>query len=215
MRIPVRRALIVTRLRSPVGSWLLALILSAFLAPAAHAHFPLKGANDVLGGALHPFVTPAHVLVLLGVGLLIGQRLKRHFDLLTMGFAPAAAIALASTAWHWIGGVPVPAFVVLALVVGGLVALDRDLPPVAAGALVVAAAFAIGFDSGLEPGSTNSTARTLIGTWIGLCVGLANIAYYVSLAAESGRKWLAIAIRVAGSWLAAISLLMLAFSLRK
>ncbi len=190
-------------------------MLAVFLAPEAHAHLPLPGANDVLGGVLHPFVTPAHVLVLLGLGSLMGQRLRRYFNSLPMAFAPAAAVALAMTTLHWVGTIPVPVFVALALAIGGMVAWDRDLPPTAVGVLTVAAAIAIGLDSGLDPGSQNSSAKTLIGTWIGLCVGLANIAYYTSLAAESGRKWLTIAIRVAGSWLVAISLLMLAFSLRK
>ena len=169
----------------------------------------------MLGGVLHPFVTPAHVLVLLALGLLIGQRLRRYFNSLTMAFAPAAAIALAMTTAHWIGAVPAAVLVALSLVLGGLVAWDRDLPQLATGVLAVAAAVAIGLDSGLDPGSQSSPVKTLLGTWIGLCVGLANIAYYTSLAAESGRKWLTIAIRVAGSWLVAISLLMLAFSLRK
>lgn len=203
------------RLRSPLGSWWLALLLVVFWVPDAHAHLPLPGANEILGGVLHPFVTPAHLLVLLGLGLLLGQRLKRYFNSLPMAFAPAAAIALALTPLHWIATVPVPVFVGLALVIGSLVALDRDLPLAAIVVLVVTAAVAIGLDSGLDPGSAGSTAKTLIGTWIGLFVGLANLAYYSSLAAESGRKWLSIALRVAGSWIVAISLLMLAFSLRK
>ena len=54
--------------------------------------------------------------------------------------------------------------------------------------------------------------KTLSGTWIALVVLVCDIAIYVSLGAEA--KWLQIALRVAGSWIIAIALLVLAFSLR-
>ena len=53
------------------------------------------------------------------------------------------------------------------------------------------------------------------GTWLALLLILLNVSHYVSLAAEKNKQWLHIAIRVAGSWILAISLLVLAFSLRK
>jgi hypothetical protein len=80
--------------------------------------------------------------------------------------------------------------------------------------LLGAAAFGIGLDSGPEAGTPFNTFSTLAGTWVSLGLGLVNIAYYVSLAAAKEQKWIRIGIRVAGSWIFAISLLMVAFSLR-
>jgi hypothetical protein len=70
-------------------------------------------------------------------------------------------------------------------------------------------------DSGADIGGKPlAIAGTLLGTWVSLGIGLINIAYYVSLAAERERKWIGIGLRIAGSWIFAISLLMLAFALR-
>ena len=46
-------------------------------------------------------------------------------------------------------------------------------------------------------------------------MGTVSFAYYISMAAETGKLWLRIGIRVAGSWIVAITLLILAFALRK
>ena len=43
-------------------------------APAAWAHSPIAGIGDFYNGALHPFVSPAHLIALLALGLWLGQR---------------------------------------------------------------------------------------------------------------------------------------------
>ena len=81
--------------------------------------------------------------------------------------------------------------------------------------LLAAAAVVIGLDSGADTGTPLAIAGTLLGTWVSLGIGLINIAYYVSLAAERKQKWIGIGLRVVGSWIFAICLLMLAFALRR
>ncbi len=54
---------------------------------------------------------------------------------------------------------------------------------------------------------------TLLGTWVGLFLILVDVALYVSLLMK--RKWAQIGVRVLASWIIAISLLVLAFALRK
>ena len=181
----------------------------------ADAHSASPGMNDVLSGILHPFLTPAHVLILLGLGVLVGQRASLYLNLALAIFLPLSATALALTTTKWIAGVPAPILISIALVTGAAVTLDRRAPSLVCGALIGAAAIAIGLDSGLETGSTAAVIKTLLGTWIGLVLGLGNIVYYASLAAERKRQWMSIGLRVAGSWIVAISLLLLAFSLRK
>jgi len=76
-------------------------------------------------------------------------------------------------------------------------------------------ALAIGLDSTAEPGPALTIASTLLGTWFALLLVLVNVVHYSSLAAEKNKQWLHIALRVAGSWIIAISVLVLAFALRK
>lgn len=64
-----------------------------------------------------------------------------------------------------------------------------------------------------SPDFTFSVFKTLAGTWISLTVLLADIANYASFCTK--KHWLKVGIRVIGSWIIAVALLMLAFSLRK
>jgi hypothetical protein len=122
---------------------------------------------------------------------------------------------LAATATGRIPTVPPAVLSVIALALGALVALGRPLPRILYGASIAAGAAAVGLDSVVETGGAKVICETLIGTWVGVNILLLNFIYYVSLAAETKKQWLAIGIRVAGSWIFAISVLMLAFALRK
>jgi urease accessory protein len=181
----------------------------------AQAHLTAPGLNSFSSGLFHPWMTPAHVLVLLAIGLWIGQQVPLRLGMPCKVFGSLAAVALAVTTMHWIPGVPVVVLVGIAFVTGAIVALELRLPLPARAALLAAAAVAIGLDSGADSGGTGlSVFGTLAGTWVSLGLGLVNLAYYVSLAADRKEKWIRIAIRVAGSWIVAISLLMLAFAFR-
>jgi urease accessory protein len=160
-------------------------------------------------------MTPTHLIILLALGLWLGQHVPLRLGLPLKVFAPLSAAALALTATHWIDGVPVAVRVAVALAMGAIVALKAGLPSCAGAGLVAAAAFAIGLDSGVDNGTAPlAGVATLLGTWVSLNLGLINIAYYVSLAAERKKQWIDIGLRIVGSWIFAISLLMLAFSWR-
>jgi hydrogenase/urease accessory protein HupE len=189
-------------------------VLVVFLPAGAQAHMTVPGMNNFVGGALHPLTVPAHVLILLGLGLGLGQHLPLRLGLAMRSFVPASALGLALTMTDWMAGVHPGILAGLALTAGVLVAWEKELPPPAQGVLLAAGALAIGLDSG-QTGGTWAVVSTLLGTWLALLIYLLNIAHYVSLAAERRRQWLRIGIRVAGSWIAAISLLVLAFALRK
>ena len=175
----------------------------------------VQGMSSFMTGALHPLMTPAHVIILLALGLAVGQHVPLRLGKPLQVFATFSAIGLALTATGRIAGVH-PAFLsAVAFAIGGWVALGRELPMLVRGLLIGAGALAIGLDSGVETGGTMTIIGTLAGTWVGLLVYLVNFAFYTSLAAEKKKQWLQIGIRVAGSWILAISLLMLAFALRK
>jgi urease accessory protein len=191
-----------------------ALILVFGLPTHAFAHATVKGMSDFINGGIHPLLTPAHMLILLGLGLSLGQHVPFKPALALLVFAPCSALALALTA-RFTTVVPQPVLILIALCAGAVVALGKQLPAFARGALFAAGALAIGLDSGVETDGGAAMNKTLVGTWVSLVVCTFTIAWYASLAAAQNRKWIHIALRVVGSWIVAISLLMLAFALRK
>ena len=56
-------------------------------------------------------------------------------------------------------------------------------------------------------------AKTLFGTWVSLNLWIINFSFYTSICPQ--RKWVQIGLRIAGSWITAISLMVLAFALKK
>lgn len=182
-------------------------------APSAHAHARTQGMGDFSGGLLHPLLTPAHLLILIGLGLWVGQRRPLQLRSPVMWFAPFSAAGLLLTTqfqmpmgWQ----AALPAF---ALGIALLVAIAARLPPRVSALIFACSGLMVGLDSGLDGGGTViGTGMTLLGTWISLNLCLANIAFYTSICPQ--HKWVQTGIRVAGSWIAAICLLVLAFALQ-
>lgn len=192
------------------------LLVSGFfltLTGTAHAHNSVEGMGEIANGVLHPLMTPAHLLILLGLGLLLGQRVPMDLKTPLRVFAPASALALALTATGEIPGVYPPLLIGIALGIGILVGLAVKLPRVATGLVCAAAAVCIGLDSAVETGNGFTAFKTLIGTWLGMNSAVVYLAICVSHGAD--KPWARTGIRVVGSWIIAISLLVLAFSLRK
>ena len=104
-----------------------------------------------------------------------------------------------------------PVLIGLALCAAIPVTLEKPLPPLAYRTLSAAAGFAIGFDSAAEPSSTGVLIKTLLGTWVMIIFLVFDIAYYTSLAMRW--RWPRLGFRVLGSWIIAISLMVLALSL--
>lgn len=185
-----------------------------FVFPAtAEAHLAVKGIGEIGNGALHPLITPAHVLILLGLGLLLGQRVPFKLKLPMLVLSASSALALALAATGWIREVPSPLLIALALAIGALVALGK-CPHRHVGHWICAlAAIGIGLDSGLEDSPPVVVAKSLAGTWIAINA----VTGYIALATSNGaeKEWAKTGIRVLGSWIFAISLLVLAFALKK
>lgn len=177
------------------------------------AHSVLPGAGDFANGLLHPFFTPAHGLLLLALGLWLGQRTPLALRLPLLTFAPVCALALAFTGLHPFAFNFQPLLATLACAAGLLVALDQPLPQPAQILLFAASALALGLDSGADSSTGHSIVIILCGTWVSLTLLVLNIAFYSSLLPRPA--WVMIGLRVMGSWLSAISLLLIAFAFRK
>lgn len=190
----------------------IALLLLALPATAS-AHTAVSGAGDFFGGVLHPLTTPAHLLVLLGLGLLAGRQTPLNLKMPLAMFIPVSAVALWLTTTGMVRTVYPPILIGISLITGALVALGKPLPAKVIGAVFAVAAFFLGLDSAAETGTALATAKTLLGTWCGLVLAVADIAYYLSFCTK--QKWQQVGIRVAGSWITAASFMILAFALRR
>ena len=173
----------------------------------------IKGADEFFSGLLHPVLTPSHLLLVLALGLLAGQQTRPDSRAAVLTFVAVITVTLPLTALKLIAGVYQPVMLALALCAATLVALEKQLPRMPCQALFAASALAIGFDSTVETGSTAVVIKLLAGTWLSLLVLVFNLGEYSAMAAS--KHWLKVGIRVVGSWIIAISLLVLAFALKK
>lgn len=189
-------------------------VIALLLMPSvASAHSTFPGLGEYASGFLHPLTTPPHGLVLLALGLSLGQRAPLRIGEPAALFAVAAAAGLLLTAITHFGGVQPAWLIAVGLCVGVGVAVGAPVPFwVKLGACGVAALL-LGLDSGVEAGTPGaSVAKILSATWASLVLCLVNAAFYVSLLPPV--RWIQIGVRVLGSWIVAIALLMLAFALR-
>jgi hydrogenase/urease accessory protein HupE len=185
--------------------------LSLCLPATTRAHSTIEGLEGFVGGVLHPLTDPAHLLIIVALGLLIGQRSPLDFKAPFVVFVPCLAVALIFTTTGFVRTVYQPALIGLALCAAVPVSLEKPVPPLAYRALFAVGAFALGLDSMPEPNSTSILIKTLLGTWIMVIFLVFDIAYYTSLAMRG--NWPRMGVRVLGSWIMAISLMVLALSL--
>jgi len=187
------------------------LVFSPCLPAAARAHSTIQGLDGFSAGALHPLTTPAHLLVIAALGLPIGQRSPLDLKAPLLIFVPCLTFALIFLTTGLVKAVYQPVLIGLALCAAIPVALEKPLSPWACRTLSAAAAFAIGFDSAPEPSSAGGLLKTLLGTWVMVIFLVFDIASYTSLAMRG--SWSRVGVRVLGSWIIAISLMVLALSL--
>ena len=174
----------------------LAVVLATFLLPArADAHLVTTGLGPVYDGIGHLLTTPEDLVPALALALYAGLRGPR---------AGRRALFLLPPAW----------------LLGGLVGLRSPMTiafPLAAisflvlGILVALDLLADGFLNGAALAGADSGVRGLIGIAVALFVVVALAA---ALVVALERPWKRIAARVAGSWIAAVGLLLLGWSLR-
>lgn len=194
-------------------AWLIVLagILGVAGWPAgAEAHLVTTGLGPVCDGLLHFVLTPEDLLPALALALLAGLRgvahARRALFVLPAAWLLAGVLGLAA---H---GSASPVLTSISFVLlGGLVAADVRL---SLGATTVLAALL-----GLGHGYLNGAAMALPGPGVSGLAGIAAAVFtLVALAASFvvplQATWTRVAVRVAGSWIAAIGLLLLGWGFR-
>jgi urease accessory protein len=180
-------------------------------AQPAQAHLVTTGLGPVYDGIAHLVVSPADIALVVALALLAGMRGPRTGRVL-LAVLPAAWLGGGllglnlRTAAHleWTTAISF-------LLVGALVAADRNLPTGLVAALAAGVGALHGFLTGTALAEVPSAGLELIGTVVALLVVVTLVAgLVVSLRAYAAR----IAVRALGSWIAATGLLMLGWTLR-
>lgn len=173
----------------------------ALAASPAFAHGTLPGGGGFYAGAAHPFLAGDHLLLLFGLGILLG-RAGRRTPLIALLGALSAGFATTTL-------LPVPlqpAILMLALVVGGLLAAAIPVRPAILGLLAIATGLLVGADT---DGSNTIIAYAGVTVAVVLIVLNSMALAYVGAGLLNG-----VPLRVAGSWISAAAILVLAFFLR-
>ncbi len=174
------------------------------------AHSPIEGLSSFYGGVLHPMLVPAHLVVLLALGLLLGSQAERAAKPAVGLFLLGLVLGLA-----WLvareGVSAAPVLMAAAAVLGVLVAVRLQLP----GLLLALVALAVGLSLSLDsdPGVADSSERWLALAGTGLGAALVTAAGLFIAEIGSRRAWQGIAVRVLGSWIAASAVMVSALAM--
>ena len=186
-------------------------LVIALLPRPASAHLVTTGLGPVYDGISHVFMSPDDLVPIVALSLLAG-----------LNGSAAARSALFSLTGAWlVGGIlgfvsaapllPAASATASFLLLGSLTAVDRPLSPRVVAALAVAVGLVHGWLNGVGLAQAQREG-------VGLA-GIAGAAFVVvaiasALVVSLRIPWARIAVRVAGSWVAAVGLLMLGWSLR-
>ena len=190
-----------------------ALLATVGLFPSqASAHLMNTGFGPFYDGLAHPLVTPDDLLPVIAMALLAGLGGARSgrfvvFVLPTAWLSGMAAgrVLLPHGPALWLTSM-------LTIALGALVAADRRLPQ----SVVIAAAAILGVVHGWSNGEGLAPANSGVTEVLGVICTVFVVTTLLSGTVVSLRKpWSRLVVRVAGSWIAAVGLLMLGWSLRK
>jgi len=159
-------------------------------------------------GCINPLTTPAHVLTLMPLALVLARQPRRFVVLLVFVLALAAgflAIVLAVET--------TPARTVLLAVAAalGVMVATAWAPKLFAWLLAAIAGAALALDSPPQAIRIAEAYATLAGTTVGACTMLVVVA---AIAGHANADWQRLGLRILGSWIAASAILVLAVQVR-
>jgi urease accessory protein len=171
----------------------------------AFAH-PMKGVGDFYAGMLHPMTAIECILPMVALSLLAGQQRRRTAIGILISFPLAcvvgALLGLNISVPHSVAILNIAAMAVL----GILVAINRTLPFHISIAVSSILGLTIGWANGGELTPETSAYRFIPGLAL---AGLLVVTYGIGIVRRLNAPWAQIGIRVAGSWIAAVGILVL------
>lgn len=183
----------------------------ALLPEPALAHGGLPGGGGFYSGAAHPFLAVEQFVALAALGLLIGAHpgpgSRAPLAVLALGLALGLAFGLGPA-------IARPALLALTLLTGILLATALPVPLAARAALAGAIGWVVGADTDVprpEVLDLFAAGAPYAGVFVGVFLICLNAVALASIARSPVPR---IAVRVAGSWAAAIALMVLALQLR-
>lgn len=176
----------------------------------ATAHSPIEGLGTFYSHLLHPVTVLSHALLLTAVSLMLGQqgRSTARAAICALGVTFVAGVAIATA-----GGLNVvreQILIIAALMTGGVVCLDRRVPMAFPVSVAAGTGLAIGLDSAVGTTGVRDTALAVAGVAVGVLYFAVVLA---GLTVEVEKHWQRVAIRIGGSWIFAVSVMVLALSL--
>jgi hydrogenase/urease accessory protein HupE len=176
----------------------------------AEAHLPATGLGPVYDGLLHFAKTPEDLVPALALALLAGLRGAAH-GRRALFVLPAAWLLGGVIGLTVQAGVSSLATALSFVLVGALVAADARLPLGATTALAALLGLLHGYLNGTAMAQPGPGALGLLGMAAAV---FALVALAASFVVPLHALWARVVVRVAGSWIAAIGLLLLGWGLR-
>jgi hydrogenase/urease accessory protein HupE len=178
----------------------------AALPGVAQAHLVNSGLGPFYDGALHLLLSPSDLLGLIALALLAGLRgttaARAGVIALPVAWLLAGLVGLSLAVIPDLAWLSTLSFMLLGL----LVAFDARLPPV----IIATLAAVYGALHGLLNGSTLATMGAGVGSLFGIVLAALLLVLLASAAVVPVQAfWARITVRVAGSWVVAVGMLML------
>jgi len=187
------------------------LLTGLVISQNAFAHSPIKGIGFLFNGMLHPFLIPAHVLVIVALGFWIGQLqpIKHRASILLYLFSLIAGLTLSAfdlmPEYNWS-----LFLLVLTVIIGISTLVAMSVPVAVTGLICIIVALMIGFDSQVDDLTGSTRIISLVGNGVGSYLMLL---YAIAISETmSVKSWQQISIRVLTSWLSASALMVLALN---
>jgi hydrogenase/urease accessory protein HupE len=177
---------------------------------SAEAHLVTTGLGPVYDGLSHFALTPEDIVPALALALLAGLRGAAHgrraLFVLPTAWLVGGILGLAS---H--GVIPPVLTATSFVILGGLVAADAKLPVGATTVLAVGLGLAHGVSNGSALAQSGPAMSGLLGVVVAV---FAFVALVTSFVVPLREPWVRVIVRVAGSWIGAIGLLLLGWAAR-
>ena len=188
---------------------ILAVVGVLFIATPAAAHQLIPGVGGFAAMVLHPLAVTDHLLAIIALGLVSGTSSSTRFDalllVLTLGVLGGYLVAVLGISPDFAALAPL----LLAATSGALTALACRLPFAALAGLAALTGLAVGTATPPE----DPAGRAVILTGIGAAIGTALLfTLFAAIARMAERDWQRTGLRVAGSWITACALLVLALA---